>query len=923
MKTKRQVSLVVLALFLGLLSNLWVFAQAQAQQGRIDAFTYLIPYPTNQLDNQFDAAHLNNNLDNANIETTITIAVHRDDTIIYYDHWEKRGLEADLTSPTQITGIDRTVIWGDGDPSNNGGVTIPGGDRLSAGDIINLSNIVILPRDENQIFFDGGDVLTAIGGPIAVTLAVWPEGPWTNFGDNTPGVWFAGAWELYPTNRWGTGYVIPIGQNVDRWGATRTPLGGDPNPPVPFIDPSSSFTIVGLNVQAVQDGTTVSIDVDADNTPDINQTLDYGQQATVIQGVMAGATVQASAPVQVHVFTGDPNEPDGYYEARAYTMIPRSDWQKSYLAPRTSDGDYWIYNPHGAPLDVTVTTFGGGTTVINVPAGGAARYPNAVPPAGLSNVATGAYFTAPEEFYGVAALDESYAQDWGYALLPEQFLTSQVLVGLGVGDYTNFPDGPSTGANRQASQVYVTALKDTTISVRYVGGPPANIPVTRLQERAITDPNDFNMTGSYLSTTDGTPFVAVWGQDQTALEGSTSIDVGTGIVPLTAMALQKTFQLVNEADCTGSISQGDTLQFTLAYLNNATYQIDNAVVKDLLPAALTYVPNSIQVNGRAIPDAEGTSLFQAGGYALNAPDVPVTTGGTGVLTFEAIVNNAGTTITNQAEVASTYIHIPDSVTIVVPTGPFNSVLEVKKTLISPASGIAQSGEVVTFSLAITNTGGSFTVTKLPLKNSFDETYLTFNSASPPPNTQAAGEVSWDDLVVTFGRNLPPGDTFNLTTSFTVNEIANETSTTVRANVLGAVRDDNWPPLVCYNEAAVRLAPPPPPPPTPTPPPPTPPPPTPTPPPPDEPPPPPDGGDDDDDENPTPTPTPTPIPPTATAEATPVAMIPPTETPSGLPVSILPETGTITTSTGKADMSILLLLVLGGTSAVIFYRWLKH
>ena len=67
--------------------------------------------------------------------------------------------------------------------------------------------------------------------------------------------------------------------------------------------------------------------------------LDEGEQFTQVQGVNVGAEVQASAPVQVHVFTGNPIS---NYEARAYTILPRAHWTNNYLAPRSSGGDHWL-----------------------------------------------------------------------------------------------------------------------------------------------------------------------------------------------------------------------------------------------------------------------------------------------------------------------------------------------------------------------------------------------------------------------------------------------------------------------------------------------------------------------------------------------------------------------------------------------------
>ena len=58
---------------------------------------------------------------------------------------------------------------------------------------------------------------------------------------------------------------------------------------------------------------------------------------------MTGATINASDPIQVHLFTG--NDQSGInYEARACTVPAGHDLSNDYLGPRSSDGDYWLYN---------------------------------------------------------------------------------------------------------------------------------------------------------------------------------------------------------------------------------------------------------------------------------------------------------------------------------------------------------------------------------------------------------------------------------------------------------------------------------------------------------------------------------------------------------------------------------------------------
>jgi protocatechuate 3,4-dioxygenase beta subunit len=76
----------------------------------------------------------------------------------------------------------------------------------------------------------------------------------------------------------------------------------------------------------------------------------------------------------------------------------------------------------------------------------------------------------------------------------------------------------------------------------------------------------------------------------------------------------------------------------------------------------------------------------------------------------------------------------------------------------------RSGEVAAFRMRITNVGGA-TLTFLPLRDVFNGTYLSYQSAQPAPNVVGAGQLDWTDLTATFGRDLAPNDSFTLTVNF--------------------------------------------------------------------------------------------------------------------------------------------------------------
>ena len=171
-----------------------------------------------------------------------------------------------------------------------------------------------------------------------------------------------------------------------------------------------------------------------------------------------------------------------------------------------------------------------------------------------------------------------------------------------------------------------------------------------MEEVDITDPNDNNMTGAFLFTQDETAFAAVWGQDESAPDALPSIDGGTGIVPLPSLLLQKTFKVSDDADCTGTVTLGDTVEFKLQYFNNTVNPVRNVTITDALPSAVTYVPNSTILNNMPLADAtNGTPfLLDEGGY--NVGDMPALE--TGFLTFKVAINNDTLPIVNQADIRS-------------------------------------------------------------------------------------------------------------------------------------------------------------------------------------------------------------------------------------------------------------------------------
>jgi uncharacterized repeat protein (TIGR01451 family) len=255
-------------------------------------------------------------------------------------------------------------------------------------------------------------------------------------------------------------------------------------------------------------------------------------------------------------------------------------------------------------------------------------------------------------------------------------------------------------------------------------------------------------------------------------------------------------------------------------------------------------------------------------------------------------------------------------------------LSFEKTLLEPANPPIASGQVITFSLTITNTSNQ-AVVKLPVQDRFDPDQLTFLQAAPPPDLTASGIFTWTDLLSSFGLNdLPPNATISTTMSFLVNSLPDTTTAVInKVDLVGVRRDNSTRPIYCSSSVSVAATPP-----TPTP--------TAT----------PDDDDDDDDETPRPTRTPSPavtVTPGGTSPATPEGT-PPHGTPEGhhpngtpgaqpppgttvailpyspvLPVNLLPETGTRDVETGPDGGFWLLGLIVLGAGSMIYLHWRKR
>ncbi len=677
-----------------------------------------------------------------NMQTIVAIVVGATNTIVVYDHWED-GYENDLATPVQAN----TRIWGDGN-TNNG--VAPGytNDLLPLGTVITLTNVVGLPRNPSVVRYDGRDRIGATR-PVTVTRAGW---------DTTVGTLLASSTEVYDTSRYGTYFLIPVGTNT-----------------TPTIQ---NFSYSSLHIIAAENGTLVQVDRNGDGTMDTTNTLNLGESMFVNGGVQAGATVNASKPVEVHELTG---RIGSTYQSRTFAIRPVSQWDTSYYAPvgtttANNTHNVFLFNPY--PTNITVLyatrTNSGSFTVTNkvdykflMPLNSGARF----------------YTTNGLVFYAVGCNDSGSSTvgnnqnyDWGYALLPAAALTPVVIVGWAPGsDDQSAPAGP----DQNGSPVWVTPTRAATLYVNYSGnyasGPytapnghhyDTNYSLAAYQFQTIFNPTTRNMTGARIFTVDGTTFAAAWGEDPSAsTQGAPYLDAGNGIIPFPQPKITKSSRLAVDENGDGKPGWGDSLEYTVHVQNEGMLVLGNVLILDSLPSTVTYVTNTTSLNGvpvadNFVPPAATTFPVDESGLVLSQIQV----GGYSDVKFRVLINSGATSISNSVIGSAGTDPVVSTETLLV-AGPV--LLAFTDSAGNPVSSyVTNSGVYVKLTDLIQNTNAStaqtVTVNVTNLSNGDVESVVLtetgtntciFRNASPLPMSTTGGGTINDGTLRSLGGHF--------------------------------------------------------------------------------------------------------------------------------------------------------------------------
>jgi len=225
--------------------------------------------------------------------------------------------------------------------------------------------------------------------------------------------------------------------------------------------------------------------------------------------------------------------------------------------------------------------------------------------------------------------------------------------------------------------------------------------------------------------------------------------------------------------------------YTLRIVNSGDIPFTALRLTDDLPSTdFHYVPGS-GVPTPMLPIAEPLLVWSDLVPSIGGPLAP---GASTTVTFQVTTPLTDGTYTNTATVTGTYD--PDrtlTATDEVPVSVAKPAVAVDKGIVGLDRDLVQPN-YVTFTVAVSNTGPSV-LDVLPLVDQYDPYYLNLEDATPDPDAVDgnAGRLTWHDLTGPtahgFGRNLPPGQSFVITTIFRI--VHDITRTTNTAVVTGA------------------------------------------------------------------------------------------------------------------------------------------
>ena len=241
-------------------------------------------------------------------------------------------------------------------------------------------------------------------------------------------------------------------------------------------------------------------------------------------------------------------------------------------------------------------------------------------------------------------------------------------------------------------------------------------------------------------------------------------DQTTSITDTATTAVLRTVLSISKAANDTLLIPGDVVTFTLTVLNSGTYTGTNVTISDTLPITtyFTYVSGSTQLNGTPVaePVVTGTLMTLNTGSIGSGESVTVT--------FRMTVATSGvpagiTTHDNTAAVSSDQTEVTSSETVIVSISS-NPNLRITKSL--EHSGTLSPGDLITFTLAISNVGAS------------DALDVLVQDPIPDDTSYVAGTLVYSDTAQTDVDDADDGR-FDAVNNRVVFEVGDLTSSALR------------------------------------------------------------------------------------------------------------------------------------------------
>ncbi len=247
------------------------------------------------------------------------------------------------------------------------------------------------------------------------------------------------------------------------------------------------------------------------------------------------------------------------------------------------------------------------------------------------------------------------------------------------------------------------------------------------------------------------------------------ITPGTASVAITRPGIHVNKQL--SASQPATVGVGGTVRFDVVVSNTGDTTITApSIVDTWAPAYLEYVSAS--------PSAAATES----GVATWTTLPPIAPGAATTITveFTALAVPPGGTTVNRVTATGTDVYGDPLGTSSSdePIGVVDTRVTVTKTRTSAEATISVGSNVV-YTIVARNTGTSV-LTTVPVNDAYEEAYLDYSSAIPPPSATTSGSLSWDNV-----GPLNPGQQTTITVTFAAQAAPPGKVTTDTASIAGA------------------------------------------------------------------------------------------------------------------------------------------